>query len=198
MHITGLDILTADVGSPGAPRVYVFVRVQTDEGISGIGEPSCVGKEQAVVGAVRDLEHLVLGADPLSIERLLGVKTRTVIWRTGPVLSAAVSGIEHALWDIKSKALGVPVWQLLGGRVRDRIECYAWIHGGEPGRLPVEGIQFDDGHLQGVCQSRRQCALSRAGGTDDMQALANRWGHGLQTHGSRWNTGKPSGAGLHA
>jgi len=185
-------------------------------GISGIGEPSCVGKEQAVVGAVRDLEHLVLGADPLAIERLLGVMTRTVIWRTGPVLSAAVSGIEHALWDIKSKALGVPVWQLLGGRVRDRIECYAWIHGGEPGsfslveclrirlrrgnppRLPVEGIQFDDGHLQGVCQSRRQCALSRAGGTDDMQALANRWGHGLQTHGSRWNTGKPSGAGLHA
>lgn len=117
MHITGLDILTADVGSPGAPRVYVFVRVQTDEGISGIGEPSCVGKEQAVVGAVRDLEHLVLGADPLAIELVM---TRTVIWRTGPVLSAAVSGIEHALWDIKSKALGVPVWQLLGGRVRDR------------------------------------------------------------------------------
>jgi galactonate dehydratase len=108
LHITGLDILTADVGSPGAPRVYVFVRVQTDEGISGIGEPSCVGKEQAVVGAVCDLEHLVLGADPLAIERLLGVMTRTVIWRTGPVLSAAVSGIEHALWDIKSKALGVP------------------------------------------------------------------------------------------
>ena len=97
MHITRLDILTADVGTPGAARVYVFVRVQTDEGISGIGEPSCVGKERAVVGAVRDLEHLVLGADPLAIERLLGDMTRTVIWPGGPVLSAAVSGIRSAI-----------------------------------------------------------------------------------------------------
>ncbi len=132
MQITQLDILTADVGEPGAPRVYVFVRLLTDEGIVGYGEPSCVGMEQAVVGAVRDLQHLVIGADPLAIERLLGDMTRTIIWRGGPVVSAAISGIEHALWDIKGKALGVPVWQLLGGRVRDRIECYAWIHGGEP------------------------------------------------------------------
>jgi galactonate dehydratase len=133
MRITRFDILAADIGTPGAPRVYVFVRLQTDEGIHGVGEPSCVGKEHAVVGALRDLEHLVIGADPLAIERLLSDMTRTVIWRGGPVLSAAVSGIEHALWDIKGKYLGVPVWQLLGGRVRDRVECYAWIHGGEPG-----------------------------------------------------------------
>jgi galactonate dehydratase len=146
LYITRLDILTADVGTPGAARVYVFVRVQTDEGISGIGEPSCVGKERAVVGAVRDLEHLVLGADPLAIERLLGDMTRTVIWPGGPVLSAAVSGIEHALWDIKGKALGVPVWQLLGGRVRDRIECYAWIHGDEPGSYADDALRrLDEG-----------------------------------------------------
>ena len=146
MHITRLDILTADVGTPGAARVYVFVRVQTDEGISGIGEPSCVGKERAVVGAVRDLEHLVLGADPLAIERLLGDMTRTVIWPGGPVLSAAVSGIEHALWDIKGKALGVPVWQLLGGRVRDRIECYAWIHGDDPASYADDALRrLDEG-----------------------------------------------------
>lgn len=127
-----MDILSTDVGAPDAPRVYVFVRLHTDEGISGIGEPSLVGKEHAVVGALRDLEHFVLGADPFAIERLLSEMTRMVLWRGGPILSAAISGIEHALWDIKGRALQVPVWQLLGGRVRDRIECYAWIHGGEP------------------------------------------------------------------
>ncbi|MBT3344727.1 MAG: galactonate dehydratase [Gemmatimonadetes bacterium] len=127
MKITRLDILTADAGKP-----YVFVRLHTDEGISGIGEPSCIGKENAVIGAVRDLEPFLIGADPFAIERLWNHMYRTVIWRGGPILMAALSGVEHALWDIKARALGVPVWQLLGGRVRDRVEAYAWIHGGEP------------------------------------------------------------------
>ena len=90
MRITRLDILSADIGGPGQPRIYLFVRLQTDAGIVGFGEPSCVGKEQAVVGAIRDLEHFVVGADPLAIERLLGDMTRTVIWRGGR-FSAAVS-----------------------------------------------------------------------------------------------------------
>ncbi len=184
MRITHLNILAADIGTPGASRVYVFVHLQTDEGISGIGEPSCVGKEQAVVGALRDLEHLIIGADPLAIERLLGDMTRTVIWRGGPVLSAAISGIEHALWDIKGKALGVPVWQLLGGRVRDRVECYAWIHGGEPNsyaddahrRLeegfrtvkftPFEGTGFGFDVAHGQRAEARVCAVRDAVGSD--------------------------------
>ncbi len=127
MQITRLEILTADAGKP-----YIFVRLHTDEGIIGIGEPSCIGKENALIGAVRDLEPHLLGANPFAIERLWNQMYRTVIWRGGPVLMAALSGVEHALWDIKARALGIPVWELLGGRVRDRVEAYAWIHGGEP------------------------------------------------------------------
>ena len=127
MKITRVEILPVDVG-----KVYIFVKLHTDEGVWGFGEPSCVGKERAVIGAVHDLEHFLIGANPFEIERLWNQMYRTVIWRGGPVLSAALSGVEHALWDIKARALGVPVWELLGGRVRERIKVYAWIHGGEP------------------------------------------------------------------
>lgn len=127
MRITRLEILPVDAG-----KAYIFVRIHTDEGIIGIGEPSCGGKERAVIGAVQDLEHFLIDADPFEIERLWNHMYRAVIWRGGPVLMAALSGVEHALWDIKAKAFGVPVWQLLGGRVRDRIKAYAWIHGESP------------------------------------------------------------------
>lgn len=127
MKVTRLEILAAEVGRP-----YLFVRLHTDAGLAGTGEPSCGGRERAVIGAVRDLEPFVLGADPFAIERLWNEMYRLAYWRGGPVLSAAISGVEHALWDIKGRALGLPVWQLLGGRVRDRVETYAWIHGGEP------------------------------------------------------------------
>jgi len=136
MKITRVEILTADVG-----KIYVFVKLHTDEGVFGVGEPSCVGKEQAVVGAVHDLTHFLIGANPFEIERLWQAMYRTVIWRGGPVLMAALSGVEHALWDIKGKALGVPVWELLGGRVRDRVKTYAWIHGGEPAHYRDDALR---------------------------------------------------------
>ena len=110
MKITRMEILPADVG-----KLYIFVKLHTDEGICGVGEPSCVGKEHAVIGALRDLEHFIVDANPFEIERLWNNMYRTVIWRGGPVLTAALSGVEHALWDIKARALGVPVWELLGG-----------------------------------------------------------------------------------
>ncbi len=127
MKIIRVEVLAADVQHP-----YVFVKLHTDAGLCGYGEPSLIGKEHAVVGAVRDLEHYLLGADPFAIEKLWNQMYRTVIWRGGPVLMAALSGVEHALWDIKARALGVPVWELLGGRVRERVEVYAWIHGDTP------------------------------------------------------------------
>jgi len=128
VKITRVEVLAADVGP-----VYVFVKLHTDEGITGVGEPSCCGKPNALTGAVRDLEPYLIGQDPFAIERLWNNMHRTVIWRGGPILSAALSGVEHALWDIKARALGVPVWQLLGGKVRERVEVYAWIHGSTPG-----------------------------------------------------------------
>lgn len=127
MKITQVEILAADLG-----RIYIFVRLHTDEGIIGIGEPSCCGKDRAVIGAVQDLTPYLIGSNPFEIERLWNQMYRTCIWRGGPVLMAALSGVEHALWDIKGKALGVPVWELLGGKVRDRVRAYAWIHGDTP------------------------------------------------------------------
>lgn len=127
MKITRMDILPADLG-----RVYIFVKLHTDEGIVGVGEPSCSGKEHAVIGALQDIEHYLIGANPFEIERLWNAIYRMAFWRGGPVLMAALSGVEHALWDIKARALGVPVWELLGGKVRDRIKMYAWLHGHTP------------------------------------------------------------------
>ena len=141
MKITRMELIVADQGRP-----IIFVKLHTDEGIFGVGEPSCVGKEQAVMGALRDLEGYLIGADPFQIERLWGYMYRTVIWRGGPVLMAALSGVEHALWDIKGKALGVPVWELLGGRVRDRVEVYAWIHGDTPESYAQDALKrLDEG-----------------------------------------------------
>jgi galactonate dehydratase len=145
MKITRMEILPADVG-----KVYIFVKLHTDEGICGVGEPSCVGKEHALVGALRDLEHFLIDANPFEIERLWNNMYRTAIWRGGPVLMAALSGVEHALWDIKSRALGVPVWELLGGRVRDRIKAYAWIHGSDPGQCAEDAQRRLEEGFRGI------------------------------------------------
>lgn len=146
MKITRLEILPVD--ATGKP--YIFVKLHTDEGVTGVGEPSCCGKERAVIGAVQDLESFLIGADPFQIERLWNHMYRAVIWRGGPVLMAALSGIEHALWDIKARALGVPVWELLGGKVRDRIRVYAWIHGSTPESYRDDALKRLDEGFRGV------------------------------------------------
>ena len=128
MKITQLEILPTQLGA----RVFVYVRLHTDEGLVGLGEPACSGKEQALVGALRELETYLIGADPFQIEKLWSLMYRHAFWRGGPVLSGALSGVEHALWDLKGKALSVPVWELLGGRYRDKVRVYCWIGGGTP------------------------------------------------------------------
>jgi galactonate dehydratase len=104
---------------------WVFVRVLTDEGIEGLGEATLNGFAHTIEAAVNELKHLVIGRDPRSITEL----TRRLILRVandgGQVHRAAVAGIEVALWDILGKSLGVPIWQLLGGRVRESVLGYA-------------------------------------------------------------------------
>ncbi len=117
MKITQLEILPA----PFHGRTYVYVKLHTDEGVVGIGESACSGKEQALIGALRDLEHHLLGANPFEIEKLWSLIYRTAFWRGGPVLIGALSGVEHALWDIKAKALNVPVYELIGGMYRHQV-----------------------------------------------------------------------------
>jgi galactonate dehydratase len=116
------------------PR-WVFLKVETDEGVTGWGEPSLEGQANAVVGALKDLEGRIVGADPTKIERLWQTLYRGTFYRGGPVTVSAISGVEQACWDILGKSLGVPVHTLLGGACRDRIRMYRGIGGGSPEEL---------------------------------------------------------------
>lgn len=113
-------------------RNWVFVKVETSEpGLVGWGEASLEWKTRSVVGAVEDLAPMVLGEDPLRIEHLYQKMYRQSFWRTGVIGLSALSGMEQALWDIKGKHLGVPVYELLGGRVRDKVRMYTHLGGGD-------------------------------------------------------------------
>ncbi len=110
---------------------WVFVKVLTDEGIYGVGEATLEMRELTVAAAVKELERYLVGRDPHNIEGFVHDAYRDAYWRGGVVLMSALAGVEMALWDIKGKALGVPVYQLLGGKMRDSIPCYAngWFAG---------------------------------------------------------------------
>lgn len=106
------------------PR-WMLVKVSTDEGIEGWGEPTLEGKALVVEAAIKTLSSYLIGEDPMKIEHLYNKMYRGGFYRGGAVISSAISGLEQALWDIKGKKLGVPVWQLLGGKCRERIRMYA-------------------------------------------------------------------------
>lgn len=108
------------------PR-WLFLKITTDEGVCGWGEPVIEGRSQIVEEAVHVLGKAIVGEDPMNIEHLWQVMYRGSFYRGGAILCSAISGIEQALWDIKGKVLGVPVWQLLGGKCRDRIRMYSHI-----------------------------------------------------------------------
>ncbi|MBB5077992.1 galactonate dehydratase [Nonomuraea endophytica] len=128
MKISGFELFFVE------PR-WLFLRVDTDEGVSGWGEPIVEGRAETVAACVRTLMDVLSGADPRRVEDHWQVMTKGGFYRGGPVLSSAVSGIDQALWDIKGKALGVPVYELLGGPVRDRVRVYTWTHGDTPEAL---------------------------------------------------------------
>ncbi|OUZ11604.1 galactonate dehydratase [Aeromicrobium sp. PE09-221] len=117
------------------PPRWLFVRVETDTGIVGWGEPVIEGQAEIVRTAVEVLSERLIGADPRRIEDLWQVMMKSGFYRGGPILSSAVAGIDQALWDIAGKSLGVPVHQLLGGHVRDRIRVYGWVGGDEPDQV---------------------------------------------------------------
>jgi galactonate dehydratase len=113
-------------------RNWVFVKVETDQpGLYGWGEATLEWKTKGVVGAVEDVSRLLIGEDPRRIEHLYQLMYRQYFWKVGIEGMTAISGIEQALWDIKGKWLGVPVYELLGGRVRDRVRVYDHLGGGE-------------------------------------------------------------------
>ncbi|MBQ3193211.1 MAG: galactonate dehydratase [Oscillospiraceae bacterium] len=110
---------------------FVFVKVETDVGVSGIGEGTLEYKEHALLGAIEDIKRVLIGRDPREVERIGHELYRDSYWRVGPVLQSAISAIDIALWDIKAKLCNVPVYEMLGGKVRDSVRMYAnvWFAG---------------------------------------------------------------------
>ncbi|WP_117190134.1 mandelate racemase/muconate lactonizing enzyme family protein [Rhizobium terrae] len=110
---------------------FVFVKLYTDEGYEGVGEATLEWKTKTVVSALEELERVLIDRDPFQVDAIVEQLHRDSYWRTGAVFRTALGAIEAALLDIKGKALGVPVFELLGGRYRDRVECYAnhWFFG---------------------------------------------------------------------
>jgi L-alanine-DL-glutamate epimerase-like enolase superfamily enzyme len=143
-------------------RNWVFVKVETDvAGLFGWGEATLEWKTRAVVGAVEDLAPLLIGRDPRDIEQAVRVMKKHSFWRLGVIGMSALSGIEIALWDILGKHLGVPVWRLLGGKVRDKVKVYTHLglgdmravyesaRDGAPGRARARGRGEGLPRLQG-------------------------------------------------
>ena len=106
------------------PR-WLFLKVHTDAGIIGLGEPIVEGRARTCAMAVKQLEPYLIGKDPRAVVHHWQAMYRHAFYRGGPVLTSVISGIDMALWDIKGKALGVPVYELLGGPTRDRVRVYA-------------------------------------------------------------------------
>ncbi len=120
MKIT--DIQVHPVQAPG--RTLVVVLVHTDEGLTGVGEAGLQRRWSAIAGAVEHMKRWLVGQDPMRIEYLWQRMSRGGFYPADRLIGSALSGIDIALWDIKGQALGVPVYQLLGGRCRDRVECF--------------------------------------------------------------------------
>ena len=118
------------------PWNYIFVKVETDEGITGWGDATC--GPMAVTSLVEEYGQLLVGDDPRAVERCWQKIHHHFYTRGGPIQNSAAAGIELALWDIKGKALGVPVYELLGGKMRDRI----WIYGRWDGPTPEKAAEW--------------------------------------------------------
>ncbi|CAN7321423.1 galactonate dehydratase [Pseudoduganella sp. LjRoot289] len=121
------------------PPRWMLLKMETDEGITGWGEPVIEGRARTVEAAVREFEPLLLGADPRRINDLWQAMYRGSFYRGGAILMSAIAGIDQALWDIKGKVLGVPVYELLGGLVRDKMKTYSWVGGDRPADV-IAGI----------------------------------------------------------
>lgn len=148
------------------PPRWMFLKIETDEGVVGWGEPVIEGRARTVEAAVHELGDYLIGQDPSRINDLWQVMYRAGFYRGGPILMSAIAGIDQALWDIKGKVLNAPVWQLMGGLVRDKIKAYSWVGGDRPADV-IDGIKtlreigFDTFKLNG-CEELGLIDNSRA------------------------------------
>jgi galactonate dehydratase len=117
------------------PPRWLFLKIETDEGIVGWGEPVIEGRAATVKTAVEELMENLIGKDPMNIEDHWNVMYRCGFYRGGPILMSAIAGIDQALWDIKGKFYNAPIHQLMGGKCRDSIRVYSWIGGDRPAEV---------------------------------------------------------------
>ncbi|GBR08096.1 galactonate dehydratase [Acetobacter oeni] len=175
------------------PPRWLFLKIETDEGVSGWGEPVVEGRAETVATMVAELSDYLIGKDPALIEDHWNVMYRGGFYRGGAIHMSAIAGIDQALWDIKGKTLGVPVWQLLGGKCRDRIRVYSWIGGDRPADTAkaaiaakergftavkmnaTEELQFVDSHEKVDAAIARVAAIR--------EAVGPHFGIGVDFHG---------------
>ncbi|MGI6790604.1 galactonate dehydratase [Aminivibrio sp.] len=132
------------------PPRWLFLKITTDEGVEGWGEPVVEGRADTVAAAVREMGEYLVGADPTRIEDLWQTLYRGGFYRGGPILMSAISGIEQALWDISGKMAGLPIHRMLGGAVRDRMRVYSWIGGDRPDDVVAEARRRIDTGMNAV------------------------------------------------
>src|SRR5438132_2732767 len=128
MKITKLELFKV-------PPRWLFLKITAEDGISGWGEPVLEGRAHTVRAAVEELTPYLVGRETSHIEDIWQVLYRGGFYRGGAVLMSAVSGIDEALWDIRGKELGLPVYELLGGPVREKVKVYGWIGGDKPSNV---------------------------------------------------------------
>ena len=180
MKITEIETLPVSVG-PGYEYAVIIVLVRTDEGLTGIGEASLAGRGRGVLGILDHFRELLVGQDPAKIEHWWSEMVRGTFWSTGQVIMSAVAGIDIALWDLKGKRLGVPVYDLLGGPTRDRVRVYRHLAGDtaeelveDAHRLPRAGL-----HRAPLRPARRvRRALARALGSAEASIVRDDQGDG--------------------
>jgi galactonate dehydratase len=133
------------------PR-WLFLKIHTNAGIVGLGEPITEGRALTCAEAVKEIEPYLVGKDPRPVGKHWQAIYRHAFYRGGPILTSALSGIDQALWDIKGKALGVPVYELLGGPTRDRVRVYA--HAGRPDQMKALKAKGFTAFKTGVAKKR--------------------------------------------
>jgi len=143
------------------PPRWLFLKIETDEDITGWGEPIIEGKAATVKTAVQELMENLIGKDPMDIEGHWNSMYRGGFYRGGPILMSAISGIDQALWDIKGKYFNTPVYQLMGGKAREKMKVYSWIGGDRPTDIGIAAKQAKDNGFTAV----------KMNATDEMQYI---------------------------
>ena len=134
LEITGIELFKV-------PPRWLFLKISTAEGLAGWGEPIVEGRADTVKAAVEEVKELLIGRPAGRIEDIWQMLYRGGFYRGGPILTSALAGIDQALWDLKGQALGVPVYDLLGGAVRDKMKVYCWIGGDAPSNVAAAARQ---------------------------------------------------------